>query len=65
MTWRQSHLHQVRRVPSTQNYPSVIRLVLQLVYHVRQLIYPFASIVRLSIDVFRSKVPPLEAIDGS
>ena len=65
MTRRQCHLSQIRRIPRTQNNPSVIRFVFQFIYDFRQLINTLARIIRLGIYVLRAKMSPLEAIDRS
>ena len=65
MTRRQGHLAQIRRVPRAQDDPPVVRLVLQLVNDLRQLIDPLARVIRLRIHVLGAEMPPLETIDGS
>jgi hypothetical protein len=63
MTRRQSHKLQILWIPRTQDNPPVIRVVLQLMNHLRQLIDTLASIIRLGIDILCAEMPPLEPVD--
>jgi hypothetical protein len=65
MTRWESHELQILRVPRTQNDPAIVRIVLQLVDHLRQLIHTLARIDRSGIDVLCAEVPLLEPVHGT
>jgi hypothetical protein len=51
MARRKGHLIQIRRVPGSHDDSSILRTVLDLVDAVLQLIDPFASVIRVHIEV--------------
>ncbi len=63
VTRRQRHFDQIRRIPRTECNPPIKRFILQFLNNLRQLIDPLPSIISLSINVLRPKMPPLEAIN--
>lgn len=65
MTRREGHELQIFGVPGAQNDPAIVRVVLQLVNDLRELIDPLARIVRLGIDVLGAEMAPLEAVHGA
>lgn len=65
MTRRQRHLAQIPRVPRTQDDPSVIGPMLQLINHLRQLIHPLPRIIRPGVHILGAEMAPLEAVDGT
>lgn len=50
-------------IPRAHDDSSIRRVLLDLSYAFLELIHPFASVVRVTIDVLCTKVSPLEAID--
>lgn len=65
MARRQGHDLEVLGVPGAQNDPPVVRVRLELVDHLRELVDALARVVRLGVDILGAKVPPLEPIDGA
>ena len=65
VTRRQRHLPKIGRVPRAQDDSPIVRLVLQLVNDLCQLIDPLARVIRLRVHVVGAEMPPLETIDGS
>lgn len=65
MTWRQSHLLQIRRIPRAQDDPPIVRIIPQLLHHLRQLIDALPRVIRPRIHILGAEVAPLEAIHGA
>lgn len=63
MTRWQRHLLQIRHIPRTQYNPPIIRIMLQLMYNLRQLIYSLPRIIGLSVHVLGAEMAPLETVD--
>lgn len=62
---REHHLFQVVRVPGRKDEAAVVRVCLQLVYDVGELVDTLARVIGLRIDVLGAEVAPLEAVDGA
>src|SRR4051794_2221094 len=60
----EGHLLVVGGVPGGHHNPPARWIVLNLVYHVRQLIKPLPTVVRMHSVIGGAKVSPLEAVDG-
>ena len=65
VTRRQRHLVQVCRVPGAHDDPPVVRLRLDPVDDLGQLVHPLAAVVGRHVDVLGSEVSPLEAVHGA
>ena len=62
MTRRQRHEFQILRVPRTEDDPPIVRVVLELMYNLCQLVHSLPSVISLGIDILGAKVAPLETI---
>lgn len=62
---RQSHLLEICRIPRTQDDSAIVRLVLQFVDDVCQLVDTLTGIICLCVHIFGTEVSPLEAVDWS
>jgi hypothetical protein len=65
VTRRKCHLSQIRRIPSRQDDAAILRIVLDLVNALRQLVHALPSVVGVHVHVFRAKVTPLEPVHGA
>mmetsp|Transcript_9146 Transcript_9146/g.19000 ORF Transcript_9146/g.19000 Transcript_9146/m.19000 type:complete len:214 (+) Transcript_9146:89-730(+) len=65
MAGRQCHLVQRRRIPGAQENSAVFWIVLDLVDALGKLVNTLPGVVGVHVLVFRSKMAPLEPIDGS
>lgn len=65
VTRRKRHLLDIRWIPRTQNNPSIIRFILELIDDFSELVDALACVVfRMSL-VFCAEMPPLETVDGA
>lgn len=65
VTRRQSHLGNIDRIPSGHDYSPIVRIVLDFVDTLAQLIDTLSGIVRVHVDVLSTEVTPLESVYGS
>ena len=65
MAGRERHLIHLRWIPCGYHHAAIARIFFYGVNEMRELIYSFSRIVRIMVFIRRSKVAPLEAVDGA